>query len=44
MAFKAQARELMQPPNPYVVESTSKKDSGKFTEFLIAEKQRKFIT
>ena len=46
LASKAQARQLI-PPNPYVASSNKKqnsgKDGGKFSEFLIAEKQRKFV-
>ena len=44
MGFKAQVRSLIAPPDPYVSSGSKKnKDGGKFSEFLIAEKQRKFI-
>ncbi|TNV86153.1 hypothetical protein FGO68_gene2698 [Halteria grandinella] len=47
LAFKQQARQLMQAPDPFVQQKDAKKqikdNGGKFSEFLLAEKQRKFI-
>ena len=36
-------KQMVAPPDPYVAPKPAKKEGGKFSEFLIAEKQRKFI-